>query len=551
VTHPAASLQPALSRNINPTPAVKSLVLLLAALFIAAGLVFIPYVGIQTDEALFSEPLYSHIPQRYAIHPFHAEIPLMVMTYVGALKTWLYAAIFALWTPGLWSLRVPPLLAGAAAIWLFYRVLDRAAGARAALAGAALLATDAMFVLTTTFDWGPVALQHLLLTGGMLLVLAGYQDQSRAKFGWGFFLFGLALWDKALFVWILSGVVVACAAVFPRELRRMLTRRNVAVAAGAFLLGASPLILFNVRAPLATFRGNAVWSAEDLAGKARMVKLTMEGSCLFGYLVHDEWAPLVQNPQLPVERASVAVQRLAGERRSGLMFWAFLASVLLVPFVPGKRRAVLFALVAMAVAWPQMAFTKNTGGAAHHVVLLWPLPHMAIAVSFAAASARLRRFSVPALATAIIVISTSNLLVLNQHLAQLIRYGAAGVWSDAIFPLSERLAASPGRNIFLSDWGELDNLILLNQGRLRIWIGSDPLVGPQISPGDLRQIGRMLSTPSSVFVCHTKPYEVFPGVTERLIEGAQRLGYSRRVLDTVADSNGRPVYEIVDFVRTQ
>ena len=104
----------------------------------------------------------------------------------------------------------------------------------------------------------------------------------------------------------------------------------------------------------------------------------------------------------------------------------------------------------------------------------------------------------------------------------------------------------PG-NIFLADWGELDSLIMLHQGRLPVWIGSSPLMGPQLTPADMREIGQMLSLPSTVFVCHTKPYEVFRGTTERLAEGARQLGYDERLLRTIEDSNRRPVYQIVEF----
>ena len=547
MTHPATRIQPALSRNVNTTPGVKTIVLLLCILFFAAGAALVPYVGIQSDEALFSEPLYTQVARQFRIRPFHDNIPLMVMSYVGALKTWLYAAIFALWKPGVWSLRLPVLLAGAATIWLFYRLLDRAVGARAAVAGAALLATDTTFLLTTTFDWGPVALQHLLLTGGMLLVLVGYQDQSRKKVGWGFFLFGLAMWDKALFAWMLSGIAIGCAVIFPRQLRRMLTVRNATVAAAGFLAGALPLIIYNVRTPWATFQGNTVFSTDELAVKVRVMKLTMDGSSLFGYLVHDEWALHRQSPETPLERASVAIRNAVGPWRSGLLFWTFVAALLLAPFWRPNHRLVLFALIAMAVAWVQMAFNKNTGGSAHHVVLLWPFPQMVVAAALASATARLKRYSRPVLAAVVVVVCGANLLLLNQYFAQLVRYGAAGVWSDAIYSLSDELGAMHPANIFLADWGELDSLIMLHQGRLPVWVGSSPLMGPQLSPADMREIGQMLSLPSTVFVCHTKPYEVFRGTTERLAEGARRLGYVERVLRTVEDSNRRPVYRIIEF----
>jgi len=52
-------------------------------------------------------------------------------------------------------------------------------------------------------------------------------------------------------------------------------------------------------------------------------------------------------------------------------------AILLMPLAGGSdRRAVLFALIAMTVAWLQMAITANAGGSVHHTILLWPLPQL-------------------------------------------------------------------------------------------------------------------------------------------------------------------------------
>ena len=70
------------------------------------------------------------------------------------------------------------------------------------------------------------------------------------------------------------------------------------------------------------------------------------------------------------------------------MLYAFGLALLLTPLARGGAlRAILWALIAMAVAWIQMAITANAGGSVHHAILLWPLPHMVIAISFAAALA--------------------------------------------------------------------------------------------------------------------------------------------------------------------
>ncbi len=542
-----ASIETSSTPLPHATRAVKSLAVLACIWFIVCGLVFIPYAGIEADEALFAGPLYSRLPREFRIRPFHQDVPLMLMSYLGTLKTWVYAGIFHVWRPGVWSVRVPAVIIGAITIWVFFLLLHRASGARAVLIGCALLATDATFLLTTTFDWGPVAFQHLCLTAGMALAVAAYQNRSRRRLGWAFFIFGLAMWDKALFVWVLSAMAIATVTIFRREMWQMVTRRNVATALAAFCLGALPLIIYNVRTSLKTFRGNAAFSTYDFANKARLVRYTMNGTALFGYLVEEEWADHPKQPRSAVERTSVAIRNTVGQRRSGLFFWAFVAAVLMAPALREQRRTMLFLLITMGVAWLQMALNKDTGGGAHHAVLLWPLPHMFVAVVFAGLAGRLRRWGMPVITGCVGVICVSSLLVSNQYLSQFVRYGAAGVWSDAIFPLSDTVRTMREENIFVADWGIFDTLLMLQQGKARLWVGSEPLMKPEPTDADLAAIERMLEVPAPVFICHTKGREVFPDTTGRLERAALRLGYRKNVVRTISDSNGRPVFEMVQF----
>jgi hypothetical protein len=106
-------------------------------LFIATAMLFVSRPGIEADEALVANP---------AFYSWH-HVPLMLMSYMGALKAWLYLALFNLVMPGPVSLRTPTVLFGAVAIWLFFLLIDRAVGRRAAWIGALLLATDSMFAI--------------------------------------------------------------------------------------------------------------------------------------------------------------------------------------------------------------------------------------------------------------------------------------------------------------------------------------------------------------------------------------------------------------------
>src|SRR5579864_1949559 len=148
-------------------------------LFLLLGCLFVNCAGLQEDETMFAAPLFRE--WSFFSLPFgRSRIPIMQMSYVGSLKTWLYAPFMHIWTPGPVVLRVPAILIGAATILLFGALLDRVHGRRAAWTGCVLLATDSIFLLTTTFDWGPVALQHLLTTAAILFAVLWFQKGNDA-----------------------------------------------------------------------------------------------------------------------------------------------------------------------------------------------------------------------------------------------------------------------------------------------------------------------------------------------------------------------------------
>src|SRR5262249_42610450 len=125
------------------TPLISSL------LFMLIAFAFIPQAGVQNDEALFASGIYQQLGIAQSVKIFGHRIPVMLMSYLGTLKSWLYAPIFRLWKPSASSLRVPVILAASATIWLFWSLLHRTASHRAAMAGAALLASDTLFLITS------------------------------------------------------------------------------------------------------------------------------------------------------------------------------------------------------------------------------------------------------------------------------------------------------------------------------------------------------------------------------------------------------------------
>jgi 4-amino-4-deoxy-L-arabinose transferase-like glycosyltransferase len=524
--------------------------LIACSFFFLTGVAFVPLLGMENDEALMGNVFYEPRGGGYFYHLGHSHLPVMVLSYLGALKSWIDRPIYRLFGIGVGTTRVPSVVLGVASIWLFYRLLERIAGRRAALIGCVLLATDVVYLLTATFDWGPVALQHVLVLGGALLLVRFWQQRDEAALAAAFFFFGLALWDKALAIWMLSGMAVAALMTLSKQIAQVSTLRHVGVAVLSLCVGAFPLILYNVHTRGGTFHGNAVYDPASAPAKIPVLADTIRGSGLLGYLSPEDWqTPHPRAPRSWVERVSAELASASHEPHQSLQLYGFLFAVLLVPLARGAAlRALVFFLVAFIVAWVQMAFTAHTGNALHHTVLLWPLPQAIMAVSFASASRRLGHAGIPAVAGITAVLMTSGLLLINSYFARIVRNGGGISWTDAIFPLSAYMTKVRANEVYCVDWGFLDSLRLMSDGKLPVRVGEDPIEKTELTSDDRERLLAMISGRDHVFITHQQPFEFYPGLAAKLAQFAEEMGYRKEEMAEFSDSDGRPTFEVFRFV---
>jgi len=498
----------------------------------------IPYPGIYPDEVLFTDPLYLYSPRLFTIGMFHRRVPLMLLSYLGTLKTLIYVPILAVFHANVWSLRLPMVLVGALTILIFFSLAKRAAGTLIAIAAAFLLATDPSFLLTNTVDWGPVALEHILLVTGCFFLLGFAQGQGRNRLFLGFFLFGVAFWNKAIFVWALAGLFSGAVTVFWPEIRRLLRPATAGIACGGFLLGALPLLVFNHRSHGSTANQNVHIDTNHLSEKFGALNRTVDGSALFGFMSALEYAPDPKTARTLRGRAAVWLADHTGAHRRDGMWYAGGLSLLLVPWW-WRIRAARFSLVFMAVAWMAMALTREAGGAAHHAVLLWPFPQLFVAAALCGLP--WPRIGLGAAA----VLAVINLLVVNQHMADFERYGTAGNFSDAVFGLSKQFSGHT--TVMLFDWGIVDQLAFLHKGGLDLVNGSPPFSNDSPSPEDQKSIDWMFSNENAFLVTRVPGQENYPAIRARMDQAGAAAGLHRRIIKVIPDSNGRPNYEIFRF----
>lgn len=512
-----------------------------AAAFVAAGMLFVPRLGIEADEAMVANGLYNHGRAWYSWKFGNTEVPVMLITYLGAVKTWFYKGVFLFAAPRPIVLRLPMLLFAAGSLWLFFELLDRTIGRRAAWIGTLLLATDTSYLLLNTADYGPVTLQFVFKLAALVLLVRFHRNASKKDLAWAFFLFGLGMWDKALFAWVLFGLAIAAVAVFPHDLRKHLSGANIAVAGLAMLAGALPLVIYNIARPLETLRSNvhigAHLSDTELPHKTNILEQTMDGYVMFGFLTAVDPGPQPGEPKHWYQSLSLAASRWTGHPQRNAMVWAAIGSVLSLAFL-GKwlwnspaRSPILFGLVACAATWLPMVLTAGAGGAAHHAILLWPFHMLPIAAVLA---------RIPA-APAVLVTALlcgSNVAVTNQYYADLIQNGPTVRWTDAMDPLQRYLEDIHAQQIVAADWGFLETMNLLSEGEL-------PMAYADTSSD--QAVNALLRDPKNVFVTHALGVAYYPEERAALEDAARRENYQEETITTIHDRNGRPTFDVFRF----
>ncbi|MGC4048413.1 MAG: hypothetical protein QM757_01690 [Paludibaculum sp.] len=514
-------------------------------IFLAFALLCLPYPGLQQDETLFAWPLCRPAVAAYNVDIGGHPLPLMLMSYLGALKTWLYAPLLAFWTPSVYSLRLPAVLLAALTVYLLHILLTRLHSRAAASIAALLLATDSIYILSSTFDWGPVVVQHLLLVSFLLCIERCVTCRRQVFLFLACVLVGLAFWDKAVVVWMAAGLGAATLAVYAGALRSYLTMRNAALAAAAFCLGALPLLAFNASRSFATLTSNSNWEPRGPLEKYPALLQSLNGTAFFGSLVNPEWQARATEPASAIESVVEGIDH-AGIRSSYSALPLVIVLALLCLAHPGGkpvRRLAHFLTIAFAVAWWFMTSIRTAGGSAHHIVLLWPLPHMlaGIALAQAASSGGWLRRVVLALVPLAIAVNAANS---NHYAAELMRHGAAWQWTDATSRLPDVVRAAHAVRIGVDDWGIAGPLDVVTSGQLVMSDAADLGFRNSAKPGEpvLRQVK------DTLWLGWTPEYAVQPEAKRAMEAFAAAQGLTKSVDFVVRNRNGTAMLEGYRFV---
>ena len=491
--------------------------LLALGLFSVCSFPWLSLPGPYQDELLFVQVLepFAFGSTLYSWTIAGAEIPIMVMTYVGALKALVMNAVFTLFPVTVSTVRAFALFLGAATLWFTLIFLRRHYSSTVAVVATLLLATDPSFIHTIRVDWGPVALMQFLKMAGLALISGWVVGGNLRLWIGGMFIFGLALWDKSTFVWFLLPLGLCVLALFPRETAKRFSYRIAGLGLGAFLLGSLPFWMFNV-----TERGRTAsenWSFELRPEKLNSARGTLDGSAVLWLIVRDEFES-AQAPEDIVAPGMATIVKRLGYARTSLSWPLMVVSVLLLPItlLTRHRRAVLFPLLLSLGSYLVMFVFRGAGGSAHHVVMFYPFPLLFVTVSLAATTERWKLRGVfPVVVAATIL---WNLSLNARYLAGYAHTGGAGSFTDAIYPLISHTRDRPDCKYYLFDFGLSTPFAFLGQPYEIDW---EELFGLYMETDSVQQkeqrTREVLANDDSRLIVRGKDRTVFPG-GRKLIE---------------------------------
>ncbi|MEO8506638.1 MAG: glycosyltransferase family 39 protein [Betaproteobacteria bacterium] len=525
---------------------------LFIAVFLALATVALDKPGYYYDEVTFvpvSLRVLGHCDVDAAVSLSAGCLPLLqTLGYVGAVKAWVHAPLFAIFGTSIWTVRLPSILFGAAALFVLWSFTRRELGSAWAGLLMALLATDPVLISHARLDWGP----HMIATFlRVLSLVALWRWLQTGRAHWlvvvcAAFLVGFV--DKINFIWVIAAWTAAALLVGSRlvvsRLRDGAPWQPVIAAVTALVLLAGLVTMVRSAAQLDILGDAGTFSfTVQIAKVWNLFAATFSGTSMLNWVFGIDVPITSAFNILALIQFGTAVVLLARWR----------------PWTPA-RRLLAFLTAASAFLVLVIAVTRQVGGT-HHLVAIWPLPAMHLVTLLAIASQHAtgptqgagRGFRAAVATTGAIVFGA----LLAWNITMNIRY--VDTWRNdrdfrpefdpAIAKLSTRLEALGLDRVISVDWGLHQQLVTLADRRhaasYREW--SWRLIdATDLERDDLRSaVDAHLPGKRVAFVLHAPRYTVFTGARERLDRLLERDRPCERSEETFVNAAGRPLYTII------
>ena len=483
------------------------------------------YPGLYYDEALFTNGAIGADRTTFITARIW-QFPLLLMPYIGALKSYLYWPIFKIFGVSIFSIRLPMIILMAISFVIVYWFLRKYTNTRTALISILFLCTNGSLVAYSRTDSGPIVIEFFLKCLGAFLVIDYFRRKNNYILVAGLLALFLGVFNKLNFLWFSNAFVVALPVIFwgnikelPNEKRRFF----VIACVTTFILSVTYYGFITNYYHLV----NGL-SMKSLEFMSHNLALTLSGEWCFSGMLKATSSMTWALALLTIQVAIMTLATYLGRRRKTI-----------------EHRLLRFSLVLVVLILGQITITPPATGAWHFLVIQ-PFWFIALAVAM---NALLNIWGHCKL-TRIISYSLLGVLITSQVILYFRNINSFKstknvTWSESTYDLIEETSMLDG-SVIVADWGIQTQLITFdtNPGKYTEVFG----------PFDLNKNSELLRIKNMYFssskdiyiVTHPMDVAIFPESQANILTVAEELGDLRKI--KVIHDDGRPTFEIYQLI---
>ena len=515
----ATAAPPVTASELSTWAAVLVAVIVLARTLLAIQNIERP--GLHYDEALFVNAANEQIGSHFIAYRL-LGVPVMLMPYIGALKSYVYFPIFSVFDVSVLSIRLPSILIVGVALVVLFVSLKRAIGLAVALTCVSVLAFDNSLLWLTREDLGPFSLEFALTCAAIYAAVSAVGTQRTRYVGALLLICAAGVFNKLSFVWYVNALTVLSIAyvlVNQGRLRPMRRPLTVWLCGLTALYGAFAVYYFY--AEVASAGERSLGLEDRLNSFAAQVPDVLDGTWFFNYALGPmNLGPALAGCLIVLFGLGVALS-LIGDRRDDHAVRPFWMATLLI--------------AAQILITPQ-------AGAGWHYVALCPSFHVTAAYGLCRAASLVtdrgrRRALIPV--GAVLALLMYDGWLYSAYARQLTREPRSAAWSPAIYALSD-FARGTNTTVYSIDWGIHTQLLAFDASPGRYQEAVFSLRKPGTSSEDLSRW--LFARRDSLYVLHRRP--VFGPAQERFRHISETSGHPVSRVKTIFAPSGEPVFDV-------
>lgn len=409
-------------------------------------------------------------------------LPFMNSPYIGALNSYVYTVPVALFGTQTLVFRVSNALLLALFFLLAFQLAQEAGGRIVAWITVALLGADLELWLQGLTNQGPFLLQLIATSLLIRFFLLYRQTRSATHIAAMALAMGLGLNEKLTYLWILVLFLLAAILFYGREFLQKKSAKHLGLGLVCILILVIPALTFL----LGNYNTTSGFAASQFAWPASIQTVAAQRLHNLNLLFGGQWTMSHRAGNflaLGVHRFSPALALIG------------------IGFAVALLRRQRFPLFCYAIAWGLVVLNLffPEGGRLHHLILMYPLPQLAAAISLWSLleRSRLGQVALVSLLCAGQLSTFRNILTFNQAVSA---SGGSGTWSQQISKLADWEQAHPHLHLVYACWGIEHAIFTRNRGLRPHKDFYFPLSSDPLSPETKSELDQYLLRRDTVWI---------------------------------------------------